>query len=180
YPPVDNHSQLVTHRSGSLKRLFAPLTLSLFSILFIPYAQAATVCHTEHFQPIYCLKGTGLTQKSVSRTAKCRKVGRSVEVQVCREIHQRLPHGQELLERLKGQALRDEIITVEPSVWAEVKNNRDFIDTEIDRSQLNQSVHLGELGGSRLEINPSLQVSPKETIQPIQGGKLIKQETIKK
>ena len=181
-PPDDNHSHLVAYRSGSLKRLFAPLCIALMGVFFVSQAQARAVCHTEHVQLTFCPKDTGLAKRSTSRAMKlpCRKAGRSVEVQVCREIHQRLPHGQELLERLKGQALRDEmIITLEPSVWAEVKNNRDFIDTEIDRSQLNQSVHLGELGGSRLERNPSVQVLPKETIQPVQGNR-IKQDVIRK
>ncbi|MBP3221377.1 MAG: hypothetical protein J6M43_04965 [Neisseriaceae bacterium] len=149
-------------------------------VFFVSNAQAVTVCHIEHFQLTYCPKDTGLA-KSTSRAMKlpCRKAGKPVEVQVCREIHQRLPHGQELLERLKGQALRDETIMVDSSVWAGLRNNQEFIDTEIDASQLNQSVRFDESVGSRLERNPSVQVLPKETIQPVQGNR-IKQDVIRK
>ena len=230
-PPDDNHSHLTIHRSGSLKRLFAPLCIALMGVFFVSYAQAAKVCHTKYFQPTICSKPSNSKKLSLATTRDtlmCRKARTPVRMEFCHDV---LEYGwwnivfpesehnlQDFLEHRKGQVLRDEIITVEPSVFDALKNNRDFLDIQIKGSELEQSihfdksgrivdtnsnermqsVHLGELGGSRLERNPSNQ-GLRETVSGNLGNKLdthelgrmqdlqqgiqkdrLKQETIKK
>ena len=200
-------------------------------VFFVSYAQAAKVCHTKYFQPTICSKPSNSKKLSLATTRDtlmCRKARTPVRMEVCREV---LEYGwwnivfpksehnlQDFLEHRTGQVLRDEIITVEPSVFDALKNNRDFLDIQIKGSELEQSihfdksgrivdtnsnermqsVHLGELGGSRLERNPSNQ-GLRETVSGNLGNKLdthelgrmqdlqqgiqkdrLKQETIKK
>lgn len=153
-PPVDNHSQLVARRSGSLKKAFAPLCLALLGVFFVSDVQARSICHTEMVNLSFCP-----TIKKSSKTPrtpflKCRS--RVQKIQVCRELIEPIPKDylniEDFLDKRKGLALRDETIMVEPMIFQKIQQDKNFTPIEINTNEV-RTIDKGSLKIDRQVID---------------------------
>ena len=153
-PPVDNHSQLVTHRSGSLKKAFVPLCLALMGVFFVPNAQARSICHTETVNLSFCptIKKSPKTPRTPF--LKCRF--RVQKIQVCRELIEPISKDyltiEDFLDKRKGLALRDETIMVESAVFQKIQQDKNFTPIEINTNEI-KTIDKGSLKIDRQVID---------------------------
>ena len=152
-PPVDNHSQLVARRSGSLKR-FAPLCLALLGVFFVPDAQARSICHTETVNLSFCPTIKKSLKTPRTPFLKCRS--RVQKIQVCRELIEPIPKDylniEDFLDKRKGLALRDETIMVEPMVFQKIQQDKNFTTIEINTNEV-RTIDKGSLKIDRQVID---------------------------
>ena len=152
-PPVDNHSQLVARRSGSLKR-FAPLCLALLGVFFVPNAQARSICHTETVNLSFCPAVKKSSKTPRTPFLKCRS--RVQKIQVCRELIEPISKDyfnvDKFLEQRKGLALRDETIMVESAVFQKIQQDKNFTPIEINTNEI-KTIDKGSLKIDRQVID---------------------------